>query len=436
MQSPNKIEAKTNLPIAEQIVILGGGFAGWYAARELALRLAREHQITLVDRVDHMLYTPMLTEVAGGTLRPADIAVPAKELPKRVVFVRGEVLSVDVASKQITLTDGSVMQATQLVFALGATTNYDHVPGASENSLALKSLDDAQRVVARINEVVTLAAKCTDPEERRKLLTILVAGGGYTGVETMAAVVEHLRRKGRAVHIDPDEMSFVLIEPTERLMHETSATLAAYSQKELERDGVRVMLNTGVSSVDGRAVQLTDGSRYETGLLIWDAGITPNQLLEKLDLPKGKHHGVLTDQCLRVQNRPGVWAVGDCAEIPKANGKGTYAPTAQNATREGTWLARNVNAVLRGRVPRPFRYKMLGQLALLSHRRAIADLLGLKIEGFIAWAIWWAIYTLKLPYWNGRIGVLKSFFASNRLFELSSISEQRPFSKTHKRSQV
>ncbi|AXC12070.1 NADH dehydrogenase [Acidisarcina polymorpha] len=98
-----------------------------------------------------------------------------------------------------------------------------------------------------------------------------------------------------------------------------------------------------------------------------------------------------------VQNRPGVWAVGDCAEIPKANGKETYAPTAQNATREGTWLARNVNAVLRGRVPRPFRYKMLGQLALLSHRRAIADLLGLKIEGFIAWAIWWAIYTLKLP---------------------------------------
>ncbi len=430
------MDTKTNLPSAEHVVILGGGFAGWYAARELALRLAREHQITLIDRVDHMLYTPMLTEVAGGTIRPADIAVPAKELPKRVVFVRGEVLSVDVASKQITLADGSVVQATQLVFALGATTNYDHVPGASENSLALKSLDDAQRVLARIDEVVTLAANCTDPEERRKLLTILVAGGGYTGVETMAAVVENLRRKGRTVNIEPDEMSFMLIEPTERLMHETSATLAAYSQKELERDGVRVLLNTGVSSVDGRAVQLTDGSRYETGLLIWDAGITPNQLVEKLDLPKRKHHGVLTDQCLRVQDRPGVWAIGDCAEIPQADGKGTYAPTAQNATREGAWLARNVNAVLRGRIPKPFRYKMLGQLALLSHRRAIADLLGFKIEGFIAWAIWWAIYTLKLPYWNGRIGVVKSFFAGAHLFEPRSISEQRPISKTHKQSRM
>ena len=399
---------KVNETDSEHVVILGGGFAGWYAARGLALRLPRQHHITLVDRVDHMLYTPMLTEVAGGTLNPSDIAVPATGSSKRVNFVRAEIASVDVGSKSVTLNDGRTLQATQLVLALGATTNYHQVSGARENSLALKTLKDAEAVLARLDEIVTLAAGCADPQERRNLLTVVVAGGGYTGVETMAAVNGHLRRKLKAANLSVDDMCFVLIEPTERLMHEMAPGLADYGKNELEQNGVHVLLNTGVSRVDGRTVQLTNGSKYESGLLIWDTGIIPNQLLEQIDIPKGKHHGVVTDECFQVVSRPGVWAVGDCAEIPQQGGKGTYGPTAQNATREGTLLAQNINSILRGRAPRPFRYKMLGQLALLSRKRAVANILGMEIKGLLAWGLWWGIYVLKLPYLAGRLGVAKS----------------------------
>ena len=430
MDSKDNVQEGVNETRAEHVVIIGGGFAGWYAARGLALRLPREHRITLVDRVDHMLYTPMLTEVAGGTVRPSDITVPATTLSKRVAFIKAEVVSIDIAAKSIALNGERTLQATQLVLALGATTNYHQVSGARENSFALKTIDDARATLARLDDIVTLAANCADPKERRNLLTILVAGGGYTGVETMAAVSEHLRRKASAANIDVNETCFILIEPTERLMHETTPPLAAYSQQELERNGVRVLLNTGVKSVDGRTVQLNNGSSYQCGLLIWDTGITPNQLLETIDVPKGKHHGVVTDQCFRVPNRPGVWAIGDCAEIPQEGGKGSYAPTAQNATREGTLLAQNINAVLRGRAPRPFRYKMLGQLALLSHRRAIAELLGIEIKGLLAWAIWWSIYIVKLPYLAGRVGVARSLVSPQSTS--SAASNSRPLASSER----
>ncbi len=408
------MQAQTNGSNAEHVVILGGGFGGWYAARGLAFRLAPQHRITLVNRVGHMLYTPMLTEVAGGTVRPADIAVPATTLPKRINFVLAEVVAVDMTAKLVTLADGRTLQATQLVFALGSVTNYHDVPGACENSLPFKTLADAEAVLARLDEVVALAAESTDPAERCKLLTVAVAGGGYTGVETMAAVSEHLRSKAKVAGIDEREVRMVLIEPSDRLMHETDASLAAYSQQQLVNDGVHVALHAAVSAIDGTKVTLKDGSVHQAGVLIWDTGVQPNLLLKNIDVAKGKHHGVTTDGCFRVQGHAGVWAIGDCAEIPMEDGEKTFAPTAQNATREGTHLAQNINAVLRGRAPRPFRYKMIGQLALLSHRRAVAEIFGVKLKGFLAWAMWWGVYTLKLPYMAGRVGVVKSLMAPRR----------------------
>ena len=409
----------------EHIVILGGGFGGRYAAQGLAARLPIQHRITLVDRVGHMLYTPMLTEVAGGTVRPADIAVPASTLPRRVRFLQAEIASADPASKQVTLATGEVLQATQLVFALGAATAFHDVPGARENSTPYKTLADAEAVLGRLDEIVRQAALCTDPDERRSLLTIAVAGGGYTGVETIAAAGAHLREKAEAAGLSPDDVHLMLIEPTERLMHETAASLAAYSRQHLEQHGIRVLLHTGVNAIEGRPesqsesqpgrklVKLTDGTSFGAGLVIWDAGIIPSPVLEHIALPKGKHHGILTNACFQVPGLPGVWAIGDCAEIPQPGTKPdseahTYAQTAQNATREGTHLAQNINALLRGRAPRPFRYTMIGQLALLSHRRAVAEILGIKLTGLLAWAMWWAIYILKLPYTPGRLGVLKS----------------------------
>ena len=398
----------------EHVVILGGGFGGWYAARYLAWLLPREHRITLVDRVPHMLYTPMLTEVAGGSVEGASVAVPMGMLPSRVAFVRGDIAGVDVPAKTLRLADGTILTATQLVLALGSTTSYHGIEGAEANSIPLKTLNHANELRGRVDGMVEAAmAAGADAEDRQKSLTLAVAGGGYTGVETMAALNRRLRKAAAGAGIDAGEINAVLIEPTKRLMGEMPEDLAAYGQKEIEASGVRVMTGVGVKEVKGDTVVLTSGEEIRAGLLVWDTGIEPSPLLKDVAVPKGKHHGVVVDGCFRVQGCEGVWAIGDCAEIPEPEGGGTYAPTAQNAVREGRQLAKNIAMTLRGSAPQPFRYKMLGQLALLSGGKAVAMVLGVKVRGLLAWAMWWVIYTAKLPGIATRAGVVRSLALGN-----------------------
>lgn len=392
------------------VVVVGGGFGGWYAAAALGNKLLPDCRVTLVDRNDYLLYTPMLTEAAGRSVSPAHVIAPNRTLPHRVKFVQGEVTAIDVPNHTVTLADGTVLHGDHLVIALGSTTNYRDIEGAREHSVPMKTLHDARRVQATAQRNVERARMATG-DVRKRLLSIVVAGGGYTGVETMASVNDLVRDTAKAQGIKSSELSLTLVEPSKGLMSEMPESLGVYGKQRLEKDGVRVLLEVGVQKVEDGALTLTSGEVLPAGLVIWDTGITPPPLIAMLDCAKGKKHGIATDSCFRVQGQTNVWAIGDCAEIPDPNNEGkTFAPTAQNAIREGALVAANIIAIIRGREPKPFTYKQIGTLAVVARYAGVAHVFGLRIKGFLGWLMWRGIYVAKMPGTAQKLGILGDWF--------------------------
>lgn len=390
----------------KRIVILGAGFAGMSLACELARLLPEEDngEIVLIDEDNYLLFTPMLTEAAGGQIDPQHIAISVHRLPKRVHFIQGVIQSIEPSTRTVKLlaSEGAIepkeieIKADELIVALGSVTNYHHVEGAREHTLGVKRLGDASEICARVLANIERATVEDDASKRKQLLTFVVIGGGYTGVETVAAVNDLLRSKVVHYGLDPDEVRVVLIETAGRILAETSAELASYAQSKLERNGVEVRLKTSVSSVTPRGVEIRGGEEIRAGVVVWAAGVKPNPVVEALPWEKGKHGGLKTDRYCRVLNAAGVWALGDCAEIPDPKG-GTYAPIAQNATREGELTARNIAAGLLGEPLKPFRYKPVGELALIGKHDGVARIFNVNIRGSLAWALWRAVYLAKIP---------------------------------------
>lgn len=399
----------TRTPGATRVVILGGGFGGRYAASRLALRLPAGSSITLADRNPFLLYTPMLTEAAGGAVRPGHILAPSARL-RKVKFVQAEITGADLRAKTVVLSTGETLAADHILIALGSTTNFRSIPGAQEHSITMKTVADAEKLHTQALRSLVLAAQTADGPERRRLLTYVVAGGGYTGVESMAALRELLHAAAPQHGVKPEELRLVLIEPSDRLMVEMPVSLGEYGKQVLERDGIDVRLNVGVKSVEPDSLSLTDGEELPFGTLLWDTGIIPNPLLQTIDCPRGKHGGITTDSCFQVAGLPGVWAVGDCAETPDPNNPGkTFAPTAQNSTRAGAHVADNINHVLRGRPVRPFTYKQIGELAIISSHDGVAHVFGVNIRGPLAWLMWRMIYVAKMPGMPERLALLRDY---------------------------
>ncbi|GAC1447202.1 MAG: FAD-dependent oxidoreductase [Ktedonobacterales bacterium] len=393
-----------------RIVILGAGFAGVYAARELARLLPRAEdcEITLVDQNNYFLFTPMLTEVVGGEVDTRDIVSAVRLLSPRVTFVQGRVESIDLAGKRVTVRVGETadgiptirrdLEADHLVIALGSVTNFHGIKGLREHALTIKNIVEATAIHDRALALLERADAEPDPSTRRELLTFVVGGGGFSGVETMAALNDLVR--GSVKHypnVRPEEIRTVLVHPGERLLPELAEQLATYALHALEQRGVDVILQTKITGAGPDYVEMEQRPRMPARALIWTAGVTPDPLIAQLDCERGKHGGIVVDESLQVPGHPGVWAVGDCAEVPQPGGGKTYAPTAQDATREGKHVAQNILATLRGAEPRPFAYRPIGELAIVGKRTGVASVYGIRLSGLFAWAMWRAIYVLKEP---------------------------------------
>ncbi len=395
-----------------RVVILGGGFAGVSAALELQRHFPRpeDMQLTLVNRDNFFLFTPMLHEVAASDLDVTHIVSPIRKLIRRGVFFVGEVESIDLIERQVTVSHAGgrhhhVLEYDHLVLALGSVTNFRGIPGLEQRALTMKSLGDAINLRNRLIQLMEEADFECAAGDRHELLTVLVAGGGFAGVETVAAVNDFLHEARRFYpHLAAHDIRVVLVHSGPVLLPELSPKLGTYTQRQLAKRGVEVRLNTSVTAVSDFGVQLSDGTRLRAETIVWTAGTATNPLLA--DLPCEKDRGrIRVRPSLDVPKWPGVWALGDCAAIPNERDGGTHPPTAQHALREGRLLARNIAAVKRGQETRPFRFSTIGQLAAIGRRTGVANILGRNFSGFVAWWLWRTIYLAKLPRFERKVRV-------------------------------
>jgi NADH dehydrogenase len=391
-------------------VILGGGFGGMYAAMEFEQALAQgaDLDVTLVNRDNFFLFTPMLHEVAASDLDITNIVSPIRKLLRRVAFFHGDIESIDLPNKRVGLSHGHEQHChslpyDHLVLALESTTNFLNIPGLADRALTMKSLDDAiclrNRLIANLEEA---DFECAAPL-RAPLLNFVVAGGGFAGVETIAAMNDFLREAVRFFpHLRDDMLRIILVNSGKVILPELGEKLGAYAQRKLIENKVEIHSNCKVTAVTDRDVILSDGTTVTTNTLVWTAGTSPHSLLDTLPFTKVRGR-VLVNDYLEVPEWPGVWAFGDCAVVPDRNTGDSHPPTAQHALREGKVAARNILATIRGGQKKPFLYSTLGLLAPIGKRTGVANILGVNFSGFIAWWLWRTIYLLKLPRFEKKV---------------------------------
>jgi len=407
----------------KRIVILGGGFAGMTTAECLERELQKDSSvsITLVSETNALLFTPMLAEVAGSSLEPSHISTPLRTTLHRTEFVRGRVTDIDVENRKVML-DAS-MTCTEscqselgydhLVFALGAVSNYLGLSNVQRLAFDFKSLIDAIRIRNHVIDMFERADRERDPEARRPLLTFVIAGGGFAGVELAGALNDFARGiLADYPNLAGKDVRVVLVHARERILPELSESLGRYAQEHMEMRGVEFRLNTRLTDAREGVVVLSNGE-IPADTLVWTAGTAPNPLVKTVPLEKDKRGALIVAQDLSVAGHAGVWALGDCAAVVDAKSGRPCPPTAQFAQREAATLARNIRATLEGRTTKGFHFDSLGALCVVGHQTACAELTvpfardkALRFSGLLAWFMWRSIYLGKLPGLERKIRVL------------------------------
>ena len=351
----------------------------------------------------------MLHEVAASDLDITAIVNPLRKMLKRVRFFEAEVESIDLSHRQVVVSHGlenhpHPLTYDDLVIGLGSITNLYELPGLDERNLTMKSLGDAMRLrnhlIAQLEEADN---ECVTQKNPR--WCFVVAGGGFSGVETVGALNDFVRDVLPSYsHLAEGMLRVVLVHAGAVILPELGEKLGAYAQKKLAERGVEIHVNTKVRAVSMHGVALSDGTTIESNTVVWTAGTSPNPLVQQLPCKKERGR-VVVDQFLEVVGWPGVWAIGDCAAVPDRSTGRFSPPTAQHALRQAKTLAQNITASIRGKPKRPFVFSTVGQLATIGKRTGVANIVGLRFSGFIAWWIWRTIYLSKLPSFEKKLRV-------------------------------
>jgi NADH dehydrogenase len=411
--------------VAWQIVIAGGGFGGFYAARALERLLpAQSAHVTLVNNANFLLYTPLLPGAAGATLDPRHVVVPLRSQLRRTDLVIGHVTGGDVERRCLSVQriDGEAVDLAydHLLVALGSVSRTLPVPGLAEHAVGFKSLADATTLRNRVLNCMDSAESIEDPARRAEYLGFVFVGAGYAGVEGLAELQDFA---AKAIELYPrcraHGMRWVLAEARDRIMQEVPPTLSEFAEGELRHRGIEVRTGTTLREVTRHGAALSDGETVPARTVVWTAGVKPSPVVARLGLPLDRTGRIIVDRTMRVDPsslplvasadaaKGNVWAIGDAAAVPDPARAGQPCPpTAQHAIRQGRLVARNVAATLGGGRARPFRYRTKGVVAELGQREAVAITLGIRWRGFPAWLIARTYHLLLMPGTGRRLRLL------------------------------
>jgi len=406
-------------------LILGGGFAGSYVAK-----LLKKQGATIVSLENFMLFASMLPEAASGTLEPRHVVVPLRLMCPDADLVLGRAVAHEPDRRRVQVeTDEGLLNITyrDLVVALGAIPRTFPIPGLAEYAFGFKDLADAIALRNHVLRRLEAAVAAPNDAHRRRELTFVFVGAGYAGVEALAELSDLARDALRyyPTDVQTTPQHWVLVDAAPKILPEIPPRLGEYAAEQLERRGVDIRVSTTLEAVERHAAVLSDGGRIPTSTVVWTTGARPNPLLAKFGLPLDDFGRVKIDSTFRVEGLPNVLALGDCARVPnEATPDRPDPPTSQHALRQARRLAKN----LRGD-PKPYRYRMLGQVATLGRRKGIAEVLGLKFRGFLGWFITRTYHLYQLPLFSRKLRVVTDWtvalFFKRDIAELSMLGHPK-----------
>jgi len=400
----------------KRIVILGGGFGGSYLARELTRkRLGLDAEVVIIDRNNYFIFYPLLVEAGCGSIEPRHCVVPIREFAPKAELLMGEIQGLDPSARRVRfqLTGDDECRSIEydhLVVALGSVTRVlpeNVVSGVREHAFFMKHMSDAVAIRDRAVELLELANAIDDAEERRRLLHFVIVGGNVTGIEVVGELEVFVREASAQYHnIADEDITFSIYELNKRLLGVLPENLSRWATRCLADRRIRIHTETSVKQVHADHIVDSNGEKVACSTVIWTAGIAPSPVLKELDgLPLNKFGGLQCEADYRAVGTQDIWGLGDCASVPGRDGK-PMPPLAQIAIRQAPQLAANIAAVEQGRPTKPGGVQLQGVLVPLGRHRGVAQLKGIRVHGFFAWAMWRAIYLLKTPRFGRRVSVL------------------------------
>ncbi len=414
----------------KRIVVLGGGFAGLECTRKLESHFKNdpEIEIILVSEDNFLLFTPMLPQVASGMIETRHIVMPIRTLVEKAIFYESSVKNIDPHGKIVTLMGtsekrGISLHYDYLVIALGSQTNFFGMTDVEENAYTMKTLNDAVMLRNRVIDMLEQAENETNPILRKSLLTFVIVGGGFAGIETAGEVMDFLvdaRKHYPEIH--KQDIQVIILEALAGILPGFSKKLAEFANKKLVERGIDVKLKTAVTSFDGTEVivkklsdttkdseDVSEQSSIQTKTLVWTAGVTPIDTI-KNSIFKTERGKIVVNDFLEVNDWPGVFAIGDCCQVVSTNGNKPQPPTAQVAEAQAVIAAHNLYSLITNKEKKKYDYGFKGQMAIIGKRTGIASVFGMNVHGFLAWWLWRNYYLSKMPKFDKRFRVMLDWF--------------------------